>query len=72
MVTPLRVAFVDWPEALSTDDDARWDELKGTVTAVRPDILVTNELPFGHWIAEDAVFSDDKAQLSLRAHEKGT
>ena len=67
---PLRIAFVEWPEALSTDD-APWRKLSDSVTAARPDILVTNELPFGPWLADAAVFSEAAAHLSLRAHEKG-
>lgn len=70
MVTPLRIAFVEWPEALSTDD-AHWQKLRDSTTATRPDILVTNELPFGPWLADAAVFSEAEAHLSLRAHEKG-
>jgi N-carbamoylputrescine amidase len=54
MVTPLKVAFVEWPEALSTED-AQWRELKDAVIAARPDILVSNELPFGEWLAEGMV-----------------
>ena len=69
-MTPLRIAFVEWPEALSTGD-AQWGELKDSVTAARPDILITNELPFGPWLADSAVFSEDEAHLSLRAHGKG-
>src|ERR1700704_303135 len=67
---PLRVAFVECPEALTTGD-AQWGELRDSVAAARPDILVTNELPFGPWLAEGAVFSEDEAHLSLRAHEQG-
>src|SRR5882672_8160233 len=70
MVMPLRIGFVEWPEALSTDD-APWRKLRDSVTAARPDILVTNELPFGPWLADTAVFSEAEAHLSLRAHEKG-
>jgi N-carbamoylputrescine amidase len=66
----MRVAFVEWPEALSTTG-AEWDELKDSVNAVRADVLVTNELPFGPWLADGAVFSEDEARLSLRAHEMG-
>ena len=66
----LRIAFVEWPEGLSTGDEL-WAPLKDSVTAAHPDILVTNELPFGPWIAENAVFSEEEARLSLRAHEKG-
>jgi N-carbamoylputrescine amidase len=70
MVTPLKVAFVEWPEALSTEH-AQWRALKDAVIAARPDILVTNELPFGEWLAEGALFSDEAAHLSLRVHENG-
>jgi len=70
MVTRLRIAFVEWPEALSAND-AKWSELRDSALAARPDILVTNELPFGHWLADAAVFSEDEAHLSVRAHEKG-
>jgi len=70
MVTPLRITFVEWPEGLSTCD-ARWSVVKDSVTAASPDILITNELPFGPWIAESPRFSEDEACHSLRAHEKG-
>jgi N-carbamoylputrescine amidase len=66
----LRIAFVEWPESLSTGD-AQWGNVRASLTAARPDILVTNELPFGPWIAECAAFSPDEAQRSIRAHEKG-
>jgi N-carbamoylputrescine amidase len=70
MVTPLSIAFVEWPEGLSTGDP-QWSALRDSVTAAAPDILVTNELPFGPWLANNAVFSEDEAHLSLHAHEKG-
>lgn len=70
MVSPMRIAFVEWPEALSPQD-ANWTEIKRSATAARPDILVTNELPFGPWVAEGAVFSEDEAHRSIRAHEQG-
>ena len=66
----LRIAFVEWPEGLSTRG-APWKSLKDSVLAAHPDILVTNELPFGPWIAGSKVFSEDEANASLRAHEKG-
>jgi N-carbamoylputrescine amidase len=69
-MTILRIAFVEWPEGLSAGDD-QWSALKGSVAAVHPDILVTNELPFGTWIAGSETFSEDEANASLRAHEKG-
>jgi N-carbamoylputrescine amidase len=66
----MRIAFVEWPDGLLTDD-TQWRELKDSITAVGADILITNELPFGPWLAERAVFSQDEARLSIRAHEKG-
>jgi N-carbamoylputrescine amidase len=66
----MRIAFVEWPDALSTTG-AQWDELKDSVNAARADILLTNELPFGVWLADSTVFSEDEAHRSLRAHEKG-
>lgn len=70
MRTPLKIAFVEWPEDLSTEDP-RWVRLRDSVTAASPDLLVTNELPFGSWLADGAVFSEDEAHRSFRAHEKG-
>jgi N-carbamoylputrescine amidase len=70
LVTPLRIAFVEWPEALSTGG-AQWTQLKDSLTTALPDILVTNELPFGPWLADGATFSEDEAHLSIRAHEQG-
>jgi N-carbamoylputrescine amidase len=66
----LRIAFVEWPEALPADN-AAWGEFKKSISARRADILITNELPFGPWIADSAIFSEDEARLSIRAHEKG-
>ena len=70
MVKPLSIAFVEWPEGLSTGDP-QWSILKDAVDAANPDILVTNELPFGPWIADGSVFLEQTANLNLGAHEKG-
>jgi N-carbamoylputrescine amidase len=61
----MRIAFVEWSDALSTTD-AQWDELKDSVNAVRADLLITNELPFGPWLADSAVFSEDEASQPPR------
>ena len=70
MVKVLRIAFVEWPDALSASHPS-WGELKQSIKALRPDILITNELPFGPWIAESKVFSEEQARRSIRAHEEG-
>lgn len=69
-MTPLRIAFVEWPDRLSPTD-ADWVAIRAAVAAERPDILVTNELPFGPWLADSPVFSREEAQRSLGAHEAG-
>jgi len=69
-VKPVRVAFVEWPEGLAAVG-AQWDQVKNSVAAARPDILLTNELPFGPWLADAATFSRDAAQRSIDAHEQG-
>jgi N-carbamoylputrescine amidase len=65
-----RIAFVEWPEALATGG-ALWSPLQSAIAAARPDILVTNELPFGPWLADSAAFSEGEAQRSILAHEDG-
>lgn len=70
MVTNLRIAFVEWPEDLSIDHP-QWPELRNSVRSVHPDILITNELPFGPWIAESEFFSEKDARLSIQSHERG-
>jgi N-carbamoylputrescine amidase len=64
------VACVQWPEALSAGE-ASWGVVKAAVLAARPDILVTNELPFGPWIAGGAAFSEEAAWRIFRAHQTG-
>lgn len=66
----MKIAFVEWPEALSTEGEP-WSNLKQAVTTAHPDILVTNELPFGSWLAAGASFSKEQADRSIRAHEMG-
>lgn len=69
-MTKLRVAFVEWPEGLASGD-AQWQRASAAVAASRPDILVTNELPFGGWLADSGAFSDAEAEASILAHEAG-
>jgi N-carbamoylputrescine amidase len=66
----LRVACVEWPDGLTPAQPA-WIEIKKSVAAARPDLLLTNELPFGPWIAATNTFSREAAEASIRAHEDG-
>lgn len=66
----MRIGFVEWPEGLLARGE-QWDWVRESVCTLQPHILVTNELPFGPWLAENAFFCKDEAQLSIRAHEEG-
>lgn len=67
----LRIGFVEWPDGL-TPEDARWGAIEARLSAAKPDILVTNELPFGRWLAGADTFSEDEAGPSIAAHEAGS
>lgn len=66
----VRLGFVQWPEGVLAGNSV-WKTIHEEVQAVRPDILVTNELPFGPWIARTPVFDQAIAQESVTAHEAG-
>lgn len=63
-------AFVEWPEGLEPAG-GRWDALRQQVEALRPDILVTNEMPFGRWLPDADSFDADAAHRSVSLHELG-
>lgn len=66
----MRVGFVEWPEALEPLG-SEWIKLADLVAGVHIDLLVTNELPFGRWIAADAAFDRQVAQASIDVHRAG-
>lgn len=63
-------ALLEWPESLDPAD-ARWEALRQEVAALRPDILVTNEMPFGPWPATVDSFNVEAAHRSVSLHERG-
>jgi len=66
----MRVAFVEWPDGLEPFGDA-WDGIRAQMSSHKPDILITNELPFGPWLAASAQFDKDAAQRSVDLHQRG-
>lgn len=66
----MRVGFVEWPEGLEASG-TEWDRIAGRIVDARPDLLITNELPFGPWIADFPEFDDDLARQSLDMHTSG-
>lgn len=66
----MRVGFVEWPEALEPFSP-EWDELSGQVLNAKLDMLVTNELPFGRWVADHRPFGRTEAQACVDVHARG-
>ena len=64
------VGFVEWPDELKPNG-REMDQIRRTVADAKLDMLVTNELPFGAWIARAEQFDRDVAQQSIDLHEEG-
>ena len=65
-----KVAIVEWRDGL-LPEGTEWDRIKRQVGEVGPDILVTNEMPFGHWLAKAKDFDREKAMKWVHLHEEG-
>lgn len=64
------IGFVEWPDGLQPQG-AAWDRIAAGVTTARPDVLVTNELPFGEWIASRDYFDAAVAAARVEIHRRG-
>ncbi|PSJ43410.1 carbon-nitrogen hydrolase family protein [Allosphingosinicella deserti] len=65
-----RVAVVQWEDGLIPVGD-EWTAIEDSVRLAGPDILVTNELPFGSWIAAWSWFDQELADRSVADHAAG-
>jgi N-carbamoylputrescine amidase len=63
-------AFLEWPEGLEPRG-AAWSTLCDQIRSARPDILITNEMPFGRWLANTPVFDKKTAGASIALHDRG-
>jgi N-carbamoylputrescine amidase len=66
----MRVGFVEWPDGLEAHS-TEWAAIAKTVDDAGLDVLVTNELPFGGWIAAWPAFDAGAAQHSIDSHAAG-
>jgi len=66
----MRVGFVQWPDGLFPNTEL-WTALAADVARSAPEILITNEMPFGPWLAASPSFDATRAQESIRLHEDG-
>lgn len=66
----MRVGFVEWPEGLEPYGP-QWGEITNRLADARLDMLITNELPFGPWIADRRPFDREVAQACIDIHAEG-
>lgn len=64
-----KICAVEWPDGLVPESDD-WQRIKREIDALRPDILITNEMPFGAWLPKRAVFDEDAARQWVNLHEQ--
>ena len=66
----MRVGFVEWPEGLEPYG-SEWAKITSGLADAQLEMLITNELPFGPWIADRKPFDRETAQASIDAHAAG-
>ncbi|KPG95995.1 nitrilase [Pseudomonas sp. RIT-PI-q] len=66
----MKVSYVEWPNGLMPNSP-EFNAIKEQVHLASPDILITNEMPFGRWVSSFPAFDIDLAIESVALHEKG-
>jgi N-carbamoylputrescine amidase len=66
----MRIGFVQWPDGLIPGTEM-WSAVAADVTRSAPEILITNEMPFGPWMAASPNFDVERAKETVQIHEDG-
>lgn len=66
----MRLAIFDGPVELRPNDVYR-SNLRRQIDSVGADIILTNEMPFGEWLASHERFDTLRAENSIRLHDEG-
>ncbi len=66
----MQVGFVQWPDGL-IPNTSQWSGLIADVHSAAPDLLITNEMPFGPWLAAFPSYDAERAEESVQVHEEG-
>ena len=66
----MRVGCVQWPDGLIPNSNL-WSAVAADVARAAPEILITNEMPFGPWLAASPNFDAARAKESVRIHADG-
>ena len=67
----MKINYVQWPAMLEPDSPA-FAQIAREVRASQPDVLVTNEMPFGDWVWTVPSFDRAVAQRSVDLHGEST
>lgn len=66
----MKIVFMEGNEGL-IPYDVKWRELADSIKLHNADVLITNEMPFGNWLACDKQFDSTKALKSITLHNEG-
>lgn len=66
----MRICMMEGPVDLAPDSPT-WAGMAERIAELEPDLLVTNEMPFGQWLAASPVYDPARAAESVRIHEAG-
>ncbi|WP_040260897.1 hypothetical protein [Pseudomonas massiliensis] len=64
-MSELKVAVAQWPDGLRPGGST-WKSIAAEVAAQAPDVLVTNEMPFGRWLAEAGRYDPELIPAGLK------
>ncbi|MEN5158757.1 carbon-nitrogen hydrolase family protein [Achromobacter spanius] len=66
----MRICMMEGPAGL-LPEGANWEGIADRIHELAPDLLVTNEMPFGPWLAASPSYDAALAAESVRVHEAG-
>ncbi|MFT5706352.1 MAG: putative amidohydrolase [Oceanospirillaceae bacterium] len=66
----MKITYIESPVNL-LQGSAQWLKLQEQIVSRKPEVLVTNEMPFGNWLAVNNNFDAADAQASISAHDDG-
>ncbi len=66
----MKISYLESPEGLS-HEGLLWETLKAQIISQSPDVLVSNEMPFGNWLAATKSYDAESAQASVVANDRG-
>ncbi|QVQ25194.1 carbon-nitrogen hydrolase family protein [Achromobacter deleyi] len=66
----MRICMMEGPVDLAPEG-ATWEGIADRIGELAPDLLVTNEMPFGRWLAAFPSYDAALAAESVRVHEAG-